>query len=60
MQRANVGELIVEQRDFKKYIFKFHGGPYFSSTKGRSKIKVIGLNRFVGLILDRIVDRRSL
>ncbi|PKF31251.1 hypothetical protein [Acinetobacter proteolyticus] len=48
MQRANVGELIVEQRDSKKYIFKFHGGPYFSSTKGRSKIKGIGLNRFIG------------
>ncbi len=48
MKRANVGELKVEQRDAKKYIFKFHGGPYFSSTKGRSKIKGIGLNRFIG------------
>ncbi|NAR87763.1 hypothetical protein [Acinetobacter haemolyticus] len=48
MQRANVGELIIEQMDSKKYVFKFHGGPYFSSTKGRSKIKGIGLNRFIG------------
>jgi len=48
MQRANVGELIIEQRESKKYVFKFHGGPYFSSTKGRSKIKGIGLNRFIG------------
>lgn len=48
MQRANVGELIIEQRDSKKYVFKFHGGLYFSSTKGRSKIKGIGLNRFIG------------
>ena len=48
MQRANVGELIIQQRDSKNYVFKFHGGPYFSSTKGRSKIKGIGLNRFIG------------
>lgn len=48
MQRANVGELIIEQRDLKKYVFKFHGGPYFSFTKGCSKIKGIGLNYFIG------------
>lgn len=48
MQRANVGELIIEQREQRKYIFKFHGGPFFCSVKGRSKIKGIGLNRFVG------------
>lgn len=40
MQRANVGELVIEHRDSKKIIFKFHGDPYFS--KGRSKIKGIG------------------
>lgn len=48
MQRANVGELIIQQRDSKNFVFIFHGGPYFSSTKGRSKIKGIGLNRFIG------------
>lgn len=48
MQRANVGEPIIQQRDSKNYVFKFHGDPYFSSTKGRSKIKGIGLNRFIG------------
>lgn len=48
MQRANVGELIIEQREQRKYVFKFNGGPFFCSVKGRSKIKGIGLNRFVG------------
>lgn len=48
MQRANVSELVIEQRDLKEYVFKFHGGSYFSSTKGRSKIKGIGQNRFIG------------
>ena len=28
MQRANVGELIIEQREQRKYIFKFLGGPF--------------------------------
>ncbi|MCH4247016.1 MAG: hypothetical protein LKF82_04130 [Acinetobacter populi] len=48
MQRANVGELIIEKLEQRKYIFKFHGGPFFSSIKGRSKIRGIGLNRYIG------------
>ena len=45
MQRANVGELILKPT---KYEFRFSGGPYFDSIKGRSKITGIGLNRYIG------------
>lgn len=45
MQRANVGELILRN---EKYTFRFAAGPFFHSDTGRSKIKGIGLNRYVG------------
>jgi len=45
MQRANVGELIVEE---DKYTFKFAFTRFFDSMKGRSKVKGLGLNRYVG------------
>lgn len=46
MQRANVGELIVNSNS--TYKFNFGAGPFFSSNKGRSKVKGIGINRYVG------------
>ncbi|EJN6829867.1 hypothetical protein ACT7PP_003503 [Vibrio cholerae] len=46
MQRANVGELIFKQD--QSYVFKFNAGPFFSSNGGRSGVKGIGLNRYVG------------
>ena len=45
MQRANVGELIVSD---EKYTFKFAFARFFDSVKGRSKVKGLGLNRYVG------------
>ncbi len=45
MQRANVGELIISR---EKYTFKFASARFFDSIKGRSKIKGLGLNRYVG------------
>lgn len=45
MQRANVGELIISK---EKYTFKFAFARFFDSQKGRSKIKGLGLNRYVG------------
>ncbi|MDH1472753.1 hypothetical protein [Shewanella sp. GD03713] len=46
MQRANVGELKINENQV--FIFDFGAGPFFRSDKGRSKIKGIGLNRYVG------------
>jgi len=46
MQRANVGELVFRQDE--SYVFKFNAGPFFSSNDGRSGVKGIGLNRYVG------------
>lgn len=45
MQRANVGELILSK---DKFTFKFASARFFDSMKGRSKIKGLGLNRYVG------------
>ncbi len=45
MQRANVGELVIKPSD---YTFKFSAGSFFNSTRGRSGIKGIGLNRYIG------------
>jgi hypothetical protein len=45
MQRANVGELIVSE---DKYTFKFAFARFFDSVRGRSKVKGLGLNRYVG------------
>ncbi|POB87425.1 hypothetical protein CRN40_09850 [Vibrio vulnificus] len=46
MQRANVGELKIKPNN--EFAFDFGAGPFFRSDKGRSKIKGIGLNRYVG------------
>ncbi|MGF1747068.1 hypothetical protein [Vibrio minamisatsumaniensis] len=46
MQRANVGELKIKPNN--EFVFDFGAGPFFRSDKGRSKIKGIGLNRYVG------------
>ena len=45
MQRANVGELMISE---DKYTFKFASARFFDSQKGRSKVKGLGLNRYVG------------
>lgn len=45
MQRANVGELIISE---DKYTFKFAFTRFFDSKRGRSKVKGLGLNRYVG------------
>lgn len=45
MQRANVGELIISE---DKYTFKFAFARFFDSKRGRSKVKGLGLNRYVG------------
>ncbi|ENI8077364.1 hypothetical protein M2H04_20375 [Vibrio vulnificus] len=46
MQRANVGELKIKPNN--EFVFDFGAGPFFRSDKGRSNIKGIGLNRYVG------------
>jgi hypothetical protein len=51
MQRANVGELILKKNGH--FVFDFEGGPLFSSDKGRSNIKGIGLNRYFGSAKSR-------
>ena len=45
MQRSNVGELVIKP---EKYQFKFSAGVFFDSKVGRSQLKGIGLNRYVG------------
>ncbi|MDY0281336.1 MAG: hypothetical protein RBR35_12335 [Salinivirgaceae bacterium] len=45
MQRANVGELIIDDTDYE---INFAASRYFSSRKGRSKIKNLGMIRQVG------------
>lgn len=46
MQRANVGELKIKEN--KEFMLNFSAGPFFRSDTGRSKVKGIGLNRYVG------------
>jgi hypothetical protein len=45
MQRANVGELIVDGRDYE---INFAAAYYYSTKKGRSGIKNLGMVRRVG------------
>lgn len=45
MQRANVGELIVDGRDYE---INFAAAYYYSSKKGRSGIKNLGITRRIG------------
>ncbi len=45
MQRANIGELIISD---DQYTFKFAFARFFDSRRGRSKVKGLGLNRYVG------------
>lgn len=45
MQRANVGELIVDGNDYE---INFAAAYYYSSKKGRSGIKNLGITRRVG------------
>ena len=45
MQRANVGELIIDGKDYE---ISFAAAYYYSSQKGRSGIKNLGMVRRVG------------
>ncbi len=46
MQRANVGELNLLTGG--AYEFRFEGGRFYDSVRGRSGIKGLGMNRYVG------------
>jgi hypothetical protein len=46
MQRANVGELLLH--DQYGYEFRFEGGRFFDPVRGRTKVKGLGVNRYVG------------
>jgi len=45
MQRANIGELKISK---DQYTFNFASERFFDSKRGRSKIKGLGLKRYVG------------